>query len=151
MKIKSGMVFNISKLPQLKWVVVFRVILGLSLFFKGIQFIQDKSEIRKVFTESLVLREYFWLQTVIPWLNILCGFFIVIGLFTRLMTIIQIPIMIGAIVFVNSKHGAFEGESNLALSIVILVLLFFFLFVGGGNFAWDQVLRKEDKTNHANE
>jgi putative oxidoreductase len=151
MKIKSRMVFNISKLPQLKWVVVFRVILGLSLFLKGIQFIQDKSEIRKVFTESLVLREYFWLQTVIPWLNILCGFFIVIGLFTRLMTIIQIPIMIGAIVFVNSKHGAFEGESNLALSIVILVLLFFFLFVGGGNFAWDQVLRKEDKTNYANE
>ena len=151
MKIKSGMVFNISKLNHLKWVVVFRVILGLSLFLKGIQFIQDKSEIRKVFTESLMLREYFWLQTVIPWLNILCGFFIVIGLYTRLMVIIQIPIMIGAIVFVNSKHGAFEGESNLALSIVILVLLIFFLFVGGGNFAWDKVLRKEDKTNHANE
>ena len=151
MKIKSGMVFNISKLNHLKWVVVFRVILGLSLFLKGIQFIQDKSEIRKVFTESLMLREYFWLQTVIPWLNILCGFFIVIGLYTSLMVIIQIPIMIGAIFFVNSKHGAFEGESNLALSIVILVLLIFFLFVGGGNFAWDKVLRKEDKTNHANE
>lgn len=147
MKNKSGMVFNITKLTQLKWVVVFRVILGLSLFLKGIQFIQDKSVIRKVFTESLILQEYFWLQTVIPWLNILCGFFIVIGLFTRLMAIIQIPIIIGAIVFVNSKHGAFEGESDLALSIVILVLLLFFLFVGGGNFTWDQVLKKENKSN----
>ena len=151
MKNKSGMVFNISKLTQLKWVVVFRAILGLSLFLKGIQFIQDKSVIRKVFTESLILQEYFWLQTVIPWLNILCGFFIVIGLYTRLMAIIQIPIIIGAIVFVNSKQGAFEGESNLALSIVILVLLIFFLFVGGGNFAWDQMLRKEDKANHVND
>jgi uncharacterized membrane protein YphA (DoxX/SURF4 family) len=147
MKNKSGMVYNISKLTQLKWVVVFRVILGLSLFLKGIQFIQDKSVIRKVFTEYLILQDYFWLQTVIPWLNILCGFFIVIGLYTRLMTIIQIPIIIGAIVFVNSKHGAFEGESDLALSIVILVLLLFFLFVGGGNFTWDQVLKKEDKSN----
>lgn len=147
MKNKSGMVYNISKLTQLKWVVVFRVILGLSLFLKGIQFIQDKSVIRKVFTESLILQDYFWLQTIIPWLNILCGFFIVIGLYTRLMTIIQIPIIIGAIVFVNSKHGAFEGESDLALSIVILVLLLFFLFVGGGNFTWDQVLKKEDKSN----
>ena len=147
MKNKSGMMFNISKLTQLKWVVVFRAILGLSLFLKGIQFIQDKSVIRKVFTESLILQDYFWLQTVIPWLNILCGFFIVIGLYTRLMAIIQIPIIIGAIVFVNSKHGAFEGESDLALSIVILVLLLFFLFVGGGNFTWDQVLKKENKSN----
>lgn len=151
MKNKSGMVFNISRLTQLKWVVVFRVILGLSLFLKGIQFIQDKSVIRKVFSESLILQEYFWLQTLIPWLNILCGFFIVIGVFTRIMTIIQIPIIIGAIVFVNSKHGAFEGESDLALSIVILVLLLFFLFVGGGNFTWDQVLRKEDKSSHVND
>jgi uncharacterized membrane protein YphA (DoxX/SURF4 family) len=151
MKNKSGMVFNISRLTQLKWVVVFRVILGLSLFLKGIQFIQDKSVIRKVFSESLILQEYFWLQTLIPWLNILCGFFIVIGVFTRIMTIIQIPIIIGAIIFVNSKHGAFEGESDLALSIVILVLLLFFLFVGGGDFTWDQVLRKEDKSSHVND
>lgn len=149
MKNKSGVVFNISRLTQLKWVVVFRIILGLSLFLKGIQFIQDKSVIRKVFSESLILQDYFWLQTIIPWLNILCGFFIVIGVFTRLMTAIQIPIIIGAITFVNSKHGAFEGESDLALSIVILVLLLFFLFVGGGDFTWSHILQKEDHAKHS--
>lgn len=147
MKNKLVGMFRINSLGQLKWIVIFRVILGLSLFIKGIQFIQYKSLIRKVFSESLILQDYFWLQTLIPWLNILCGFFIVIGVFTRLMVALQIPIIIGAIVFVNSRNGIYEGESELALSIVILVLLFVFLFVGGGNFSWSQMIRKENNNN----
>ena len=150
MKNKSVNMLRINSLGQLKWIVVFRVILGLSLFLKGIQFIQDKSLIRKVFSESLILQDYFWLQTLIPWLNILCGFFIVIGVFTRLMVALQIPIIIGAIVFVNSQKGVYEGESELALSIVILVLLFVFLVIGGGNLSWSQLIDKENKNNFRN-
>ena len=130
-----------------KLLIFFRICLGLALFLKGIQFIQDKSLIRHVFTESLILQEYFWLQTLIPWLNLLCGVFIILGLFTRLATLIQIPILIGAIVFVNSKKGVYAGESELLFSIFILVLLLLFLFEGGGPFSWDKSIKKEKEEN----
>lgn len=132
---------------SLKWLAILRIFLGLSLFIKGILFIQDKSEINQVFHESLILQKYFWLQTIIPWLNLLCGVFIIIGLYTRLAVVIQIPILIGAIVFVNAKKGLFAGESELGISIATLVLLIVFLFMGGGHLSYDKALYKEKKGN----
>ena len=134
-----------NKTISLKWLAILRIFLGLSLFIKGIRFIQNKSEIAQVFHESLILQKYFWLQTIIPWLNLLCGAFIIIGLYTRMAVVIQIPILIGAIAFVNSKKGLFAGESELAFSIVILVLLIVFLFFGGGFLSYDKALHNEKK------
>ena len=130
--------------PQ--WLAICRILLGLALFIKGISFVRDKSFIRNVFNESLILQDYYWLQTIIPWLNLLCGVFIIIGLFTRLAVLIQIPILIGAIVFVNSKNGIFQGESELLFSIIVLILLIVFLLEGGGPLSWDKEIKKE---NHA--
>ena len=126
-----------------KMLIVFRIGLGLGLFLKGIQFVQDKSLIRHVFSESLILQDYFWLQTLIPWLSLLCGVFIILGLFTRLATLIQIPILVGSIVFVNSKKGVYAGETELWFSILILILLIVFLFEGGGPLSWDKSIQKE--------
>ena len=130
-----------------KLLIVLRICLGLALFIKGIQFIQDKSLIRHVFSESLILQDYFWLQTLIPWLSLLCGVFIILGLFTRLATLIQIPILVGAIIFVNSKKGVYAGESELWFSIFILVFLIVFLFEGGGPLSWDKSIQKEKEEN----
>ena len=107
--------------------IILRVALGLSLLVKGIQFVQNNSIIRNVFSDSLILQNYLWVQTFIPWLNLLGGVFIVIGLFTRFAALVQIPIITGAIIFVNSKHGIYEGESNVLFSIVLLLLLIFFV------------------------
>ena len=134
----------IEKRNHPKWLVVFRVILGLSLFLKGIQFIENKSLLQKAVNETAALSDYFWLQTLIPWINILGGAFILIGLFTRLACLIQIPILIGAIVFVNSKKGLFAGESELAFSIIILILLIVFAIEGDGLLSWRKTIKKEE-------
>ncbi len=134
----------IEKKNHPKWLVVFRIILGLSLFLKGIQFIENKTLLQKVVNETAVLNDYFWLQTLIPWINIFGGAFILIGLFTRFACLIQIPILIGAIVFVNSKTGLFAGESELAFSIIILSLLILFIVEGDGLLSWRKTIKKEE-------
>ena len=134
----------IEKKNHPKWLVVFRIILGLSLFLKGIQFIENKTLLQKVVNETAVLNDYFWLQTLIPWINIFGGAFILIGLFTRFACLIQIPILIGAIVFVNSKTGLFAGESELAFSIIILSLLILFIVEGDGLLSWHKTIKKEE-------
>ena len=134
----------IEKKNHPKWLVVFRIILGLSLFLKGIQFIENKTLLQKVVNETAVLNDYFWLQTLIPWINIFGGAFILIGLFTRFACLIKIPILIGAIVFVNSKTGLFAGESELAFSIIILSLLILFIVEGDGLLSWRKTIKKEE-------
>ena len=134
----------IEKKNHPKWLVVFRIILGLSLFLKGIQFIENKTLLQKVVNETAVLNDYFWLQTLIPWINIFGGAFILIGLFTRFACLIQIPILIGAIVSVNSKTGLFAGESELAFSIIILSLLILFIVEGDGLLSWRKTIKKEE-------
>jgi uncharacterized membrane protein YphA (DoxX/SURF4 family) len=134
-----------EKILNHRWMVIVRIGLGICLFVKGIQFVENNSIIRKVFSESLLLQNYYWLQMFIPWIHILGGVFIIIGLFTRFAVLIQIPIVICAIIFVNTNKGIFEGEKNLFLSIVILILLIVFLIEGGGHLSWDKYLKNDRK------
>jgi uncharacterized membrane protein YphA (DoxX/SURF4 family) len=134
-----------EKILNHRWMVIVRIGLGICLFIKGIQFVENNSIIRKVFSESLLLQNYYWLQMFIPWIHLLGGVFIIIGLFTRFAVLIQIPIVICAIIFVNTNKGIFEGEKNLFLSIVILILLIVFLIEGGGHLSWDKYLKNDRK------
>jgi uncharacterized membrane protein YphA (DoxX/SURF4 family) len=134
-----------EKILNHRWMVIVRIGLGICLFIKGIQFVENNSIIRKVFSESLLLQNYYWLQMFIPWIHILGGVFIIIGLFTRFAVLIQIPIVICAIIFVDTNKGIFEGEKNLFLSIVILILLIVFLIEGGGHLSWDKYLKNDRK------
>ncbi len=136
----------VKRKNKITWFLIFRILLGVGLFLKGIDYIRNKSLIRNAFTDSTSLQDYFWLQTLIPWLNLLCGVFIIIGLFTRLAAFIQIPILVGAIVFVNAKKGLFAGDSELLLSVAILLLLIMFSIKGSGPVSWDKWIKK-DKDN----
>ena len=77
-----------------------------------------------------------WLPIFITWANLLGGLLILIGMWTRLMCLLQIPILIGAIVFINSQKGGFP-ESELALAILSLLLVIFFLIEGSGPLSLD--------------
>ena len=44
----------------------------------------------------------------------------------------QLPFMLGAILFINSKKGFFGAETDLIYSLVLLVLLVVFVIEGSG-------------------
>ena len=75
---------------------------------------------------------------------------ILVGLFTRLWCLLQIPVLIGAMLLVNVRHGFFAGESDLLFSIIVFVLLLFFFIEGGGPLSLDNFLRRSSngKTTH---
>jgi uncharacterized membrane protein YphA (DoxX/SURF4 family) len=120
-----------------KWLVFLRVALGLCLFIKGIGFIQNSVFLSGVISQTAFIKNASWLTTIIPWLHLLGGTMIVMGLFTRLSSLVQIPILLGAVFFVNARHGLFAGGSDLLFSIIILILLFFFVVEGGGPLSLD--------------
>ena len=130
-----------------KWLVVLRIVLGFSLFIKGFGFIQNNVELTSYFSETSYFQKATWLNTIIPWIHLLGGSMILVGLFTRFWTLIQIPILLGAIFFVNTKTGIFAGESDLLFPIIILVLLVFFFIEGGGPLSLDNYFRNYKKIN----
>lgn len=128
-----------------KWLVAFRVLLGICLFIKGIQFISNHVAFEQMLTQMSARISLVGLSTLIPWIHLLGGTLLIIGLFTRLAALVQIPLVIGAIIFVNSNHGVYAGESDILFPIVILLLLLFFLVEGGGPLSLDHYFQSSKK------
>lgn len=125
------------------WLTVLRIILGLILTWKGITFIRDTTLLQSLISETGV--EVFStnagvLSFIIAYLSLLCGLFIATGLWTRTSSIIQIPILIVAVIFVNISN---EGRSafEIVLSIVTLALLVLFAIKGSGTLSADEFFR----------
>ena len=129
------------------WLVVLRIVLGFSLFIKGFGFIQNSVELTGFIAQNSFIQKATWLNTIIPWIHLLGGSMILVGLFTRFWALMQMPILIGAIIFVNSKTGIFAGESEFLFPIIILVLLVFFFIEGGGPLSLDNYFKNYKKNN----
>jgi putative oxidoreductase len=136
---------EVTRLARIReWLVLFRVILGLLLLFKGISFISHANELEnmiagsrfKIDEGSALLAAYICIA------HLSGGVFIIIGLLTRIACLFQLPILIGAVLFVNSPTSVFHLQSELILSIIVLLLLIVFIIAGGGPFSIDQYIKK---------
>ena len=131
-----------------RWLVIFRIALGVFLFAKGINFIRDSALLDQLIygNSHLADNTTHWLPIVIAWANFLGGFMLMIGLWTRVVALLQLPILIGAIIFINAERGGFAPESELWLAILVLLLVIFFLVEGGGPLSMDGYF---DKNRHS--
>lgn len=124
------------------WVAIVRVVLGVILIYKGFDFIQHKDQLESYFIHSRALKNLAWSVEILPWVHIIGGIMILVGLLTRLMALIQIPIVLGAVVFVNVTEASKVAQSELPLSFLILVLVIVFFIEGGGYMSLDNYIRK---------
>ena len=130
-----------SQAHQPAWLVVIRVALGVILLAKGIFFISHAEELTTIIANSRFSGMVTFLVAFITFSHLFCGAFIVLGLLTRWVVLLQIPILIAAVIFNASNIGITLG-SELWLSIVVLILLLFFLVEGGGPYSMDKYLKK---------
>jgi putative oxidoreductase len=120
-----------------------RVALGLCLFIKGITFISNATLLDRLLSGSAIAAgNISWLAILITFANLLGGFMLTVGLMTRLVALLQIPILAGAIVFINAQKEGFAAGSELGLAVVVLLLLIFFLIEGSGPLSLDGYFRK---------
>jgi uncharacterized membrane protein YphA (DoxX/SURF4 family) len=128
------------------WVIIVRIVLGICLIYKGIDFIQNKEQLETYFSETKSIRNFIWMIKLLPWVHIIGGIFILVGFFTRFVSLVQIPIVLGAVVLVNLRTEtsvtAKGAESELPFSFLILVLLIVFFIEGGGFMSLDNYIRK---------
>jgi putative oxidoreductase len=138
---------------QPSWLTILRVVLGIILIWKGINFIRDTAQLKSMIEQTGIgffSKSSSTLSSIVSILTLLCGFFITVGLFTRISSIVQLPIVIVAIIFVNSKN--IEGNSfELILTIIVFILLVLFAIKGSGPLSADEYFRRGaalDKKNN---
>lgn len=126
-----------------RWLDGIRVLLGVFLFYKGVVFIQNIDVLKSVIDESPWLTVMsFWLAHYIVFAHLLGGLLIIFGLLTRVAILAQIPILLGAIFFVQTSTGLFNVHEGTGLSILVLLLLIFFLVEGSGPISFDDYMRR---------
>jgi len=133
-----------TSIDQPRWLTILRIALGLILFWKGITFIRDSSDLQLMLHRmaiGVVDKNSEWMAFLISYINLLGGLFIVAGLFTRTSCLVQIPILFGAVFFVNTKHGLNQSTSELILSAVVLILLILFAIKGSSVLSADEYFR----------
>lgn len=129
-----------------KWVDFIRIALGIFLCYKGFDYLNNLGVLNSLIAANtsfdslgiLLLGHY------IVFAHLVGGFLLVLGMLTRFACLIQIPILIGAVIFINTSDGIFRPYSELLLSILILLLLCYFLVAGNGKLAvkWPEEERK---------
>ncbi len=131
-----------------KWVDLLRITLGLFLLYKGIDFLRNTGDIIGLMTGSLESFGSFriiLLAHLIVVVHIMGGILITIGLLTRLACLAQIPILAGAIIFLNSSKDVLQPYSATVLTVVVLLLLIYFIIVGNGPWSFEKMTGEEKK------
>lgn len=113
-----------------------RIFLGGLLFIKGYFFIENINDIYGLIEANM---EYssFAIAHYVAIAHLVGGLMLMFGIYTRLAAIVQLPVLIGAVFFIDQQHSMLVTSSELEYSIVILVLLIVFAIYGAGKWSVD--------------
>lgn len=127
----------------------FRVIVGLFITYKGIMFMINLDTLRSMTANMDLVFASAGLAHYVIFAHILGGPLLAAGLYSRIMAIIQIPILIGAIFFVNAQQGFLSVGNHMELEVSVIILIFLCLFMvfGSGKFSIDN-MRRKDEASH---
>lgn len=135
-----------------KWLDFIRIALGLFLCYKGVDVLLNMSELTNMMANRAPFSSFAFLLAghYAAFAHIIGGILLALGLFTRLACLIQIPVLLGAIIFLSSFQDMLRPYSEFILSILILLLLIYFLVVGNGPLSF-KIPEEEDKTKRHSE
>jgi uncharacterized membrane protein YphA (DoxX/SURF4 family) len=122
-----------------KWADILRFALGIFLCYKGIEFLENMSTMISRMSGFLP-NSYFALSMVghyVVFAHLVGGLMLAFGLLTRAACLLQIPILIGAIFFINQEE-MFRPFQQMAVTIVVLAGLIYFLIAGNGPWSVDR-------------
>ena len=127
-----------------KWLDVIRIVLGIFLMLKGIEFVDNMTQLSSIIMSSGFLGA---LSTTIiahyvVFAHIVGGILISFGLLTRMACILQVPILVGALILINTSASIYQPYTERWLSMLVLVLLGSFIIEGSGPISVDEYMKK---------
>ncbi|UKT62605.1 DoxX family protein [Pedobacter mucosus] len=117
-----------------KWLDYFRIILGLILIWKGIAFATNLQAFDHLMRGTMLGTAFSisLIAHLIIVFHLVGGLAIALGTHTRLFCLVNLPILIGAVFFINSSAGIFQPYAEFWLSLIVLTGLICFIVEGNG-------------------
>jgi putative oxidoreductase len=125
---------------------IFRILLGIYITYKGVVFASNIESLELSVEGLTMLFTGVVLAHYVIFAHLLCGPLIIFGLLTRIMCLVQIPLLLGAVFLVNAPKG-FTLETD--ISLIVLGGLIVFVIFGAGKFSIDEKRRQEKLANSA--
>lgn len=117
-----------------KWLDYFRILLGLVLIWKGIQFASNLQAFDSLIENAgfgIILSVSMVAHMIIV-LHIIGGLLIALGSSTRLCCLLNLPILLVAVFYISQQHDIFRPYAEIWLSSFVLMGLIVFLVEGDG-------------------
>jgi putative oxidoreductase len=116
--------------PQ--WLDIVRILFGVFLCYKGVDFLMNMGQMLSLIQNKMSFGSFstMLMSNYVAFAHILGGILLILGVLTRFACLIQIPILLGAVFFVNT--ALYEPFPQVLLSVVVLLLLITFLIIGNG-------------------
>jgi len=119
---------------------VLRIALGIFLLLKGVAFMENTADLKGIiesqdtieFSSGVLVALVYY----VTFAHMVGGIMIALGILTRFSSIIQIPIVLGA-VFVNNMLLS-PINTQLWFSVTALILLIIFMIIGSGPLSLDR-------------
>ena len=115
-----------------------RILFSIFIFYKGVLFLEETEYLYNILKPVNAEGTYFVLVHYVALSHLCGGIFIAMGLMTRISSLLQLPILAGAILinFVGVMNTANLFEACIGFSLCV-----FFLFYGSGKHSVDYNLR----------
>ena len=113
-----------------------RIFLGAALMIRGWVFFADPDAVTQLAQEDGL---YIWF-TYVTLAHLIGGFFVMVGMQTRLAALVQVPILGGAVFIVHSSQSLGATSQSLELAAMVLVLLVVYTFFGSGSLSVDHYM-----------
>ena len=128
------------------WMDIVRIGLGIFLVYKGIDFLSHMSDLVGMMSaSSLSFGDFSYVLAghYAAGAHILGGIGLALGVYVRIACLIQIPVLVGALLFLNTNKDLLQPYSEIILTLVVLLLLIYFLVAGNG--PWSVKIGEETK------
>jgi uncharacterized membrane protein YphA (DoxX/SURF4 family) len=122
---------------------VIRIVLGVFLLLKGLGFMDNTANLQSLIETRTDITVapwlLMWLVYYVTFVHMVGGTLIALGIMTRFSAIMQIPVVFGAVFFINFFQSPFN--TDLASSVVALILLVMFAIIGSGRWSIESYLK----------
>ncbi len=128
-------------LKKYSFIDLLRIYLGFIFVLKGIQFfnyIESLTGVLETLGINIGNFTILGFAHVIIFVHVAGGLFLMFGLLTRLSALLQIPFILGAVIFVHSKEGFFSDSLHFAIFVLISSVLL--AIYGSQRFSFDYYL-----------
>lgn len=123
---------------------IIRIALGIFLLLKGLGFMDNTANLKSMIENqpdiSVPSGVLMALVYYVTFVHLVGGTLIALGILTRFSALMQIPVVFGAVFFINVLQSPFN--TDLLSSVVALILLVLFAVLGPGRLSLECYLRK---------